>query len=662
MQLRQVSVEEFRPFESASVRLPETGLVLVAGANNSGKSALLSALDVVAGIGSDTQALRHAGSERPARVAATFTLTTDERFAMFALNPHAAEFSASGAADRLQLVFEEQPSDQPLLAQVLGEWPGRGLQTFMTVGPREGSGGGYTVKVIRGLLPGEDSRDPLVLVDQGQIYGPEPVLQAGLQTLPQLNPVLQMRSAWKERYYHFQALRPGTQRTAGLMVSPTMQPTGENLTAVLLDLLTNRPEIFGELRRLIAEIVPGIGQLEIRTSGSSMQVVFAMGGAKLNLKDLGTGVEQLLMTLVVGLTESPPFTLVIEEPETNLHPAAQRALLGLLKDWSTDRQIVVATHSPVLLDWSPAGERLWHVTRAHGSSTVAPAGEDFSVLLRSLGVRRSDVLSASRVLVLEGPSDEDILGVWFPEVLRNPAVAVLHGRGGDNARHADQLAEWLTGVDKIGLRRVLYLRDRDELSASAVRALQQTGTVEVLKRRELENYLLDPSAVASVLGEIIPDGVPKPSAPEVAAAMTDAAENLRHMIVVNRICRQIRPDRPLMDHKLRQRLAAGDADEECVTTAILERLMTKEDLQAQIQAAWKAAEEDVARHTGDGLLAIAPGEEILKAVFLRFGRRGYNKRDDGLAIARAMLTPPEEIRNLLDVFMLDKRWEEAGHA
>ena len=474
MQLHEVAVENFRPFESSSIRLPASGLVLIAGANNSGKSALLSALDVVAGVALDTQGWRRAGSAGPARVAATFTLTAPERSALFVTNPRGAEFIASGAASRLQLVLEEQPGGNLVLAQVLAEWPGRGLQTFGTTGPREGGAGGYAVKVIRGLLGGEDSLDPLLLVERGPTHGSWPLLEAALANVGDLDSVTRLRSDWGARYYHFRALRLGAQRTTNLAVAPSMEPTGQNLTSVLLDLLTNRPEILEDLRRLIAEVVPGVGRLEIRTRGSGMQVVFAADGAELNLKDLGTGVEQLLMTLVVGLTETPPFTLVIEEPETNLHPGAQRALLGLLKDWATDRQIVATTHSPVLLDWSPNGERLWHVARAGGASTVAPVGEDLAVLLGSLGLRRSDVLSASRVLVVEGPSDEDVLRVWFPEVLRNPAVAVLHGGGGDNARHADLLAEWLTGVDKIGLQRVLYLRDRDELSAAALRRLQNT--------------------------------------------------------------------------------------------------------------------------------------------------------------------------------------------
>jgi predicted ATPase len=655
--LREVVVENFKPFERTSVRLPDHGLTLVAGANNSGKSALLSSLDVIAGASVEGQALRRAGSTSPARVAATFTLDAEERSALFARNPRGIEWVAAGAASQLQLIFEEHDNRHLQLAHVLGEWPGQGLQTFVTIGPRE-TDGGFGVKLILGLLTADNTREPLLLVDeggQGAWGGPVSLEQAaGSAQVHSLDVVLQLRSAWAGRYYHFRALRPGTERTSNLAADPTLEPTGENLAAVLLDLLTNRPEILSQLRRLIVDIVPGIGELRVRTTGSQMEIIFARDSVELNLKDLGTGVEQLLMTLVVGLTEAPPFMLVIEEPETNLHHAAQRALLGMLKDWAADRQIVAATHSPVLLDWSPAGDRLWHVTRAHGVSTVAPVRDDPSALLNSLGVRLSDVLSATRVLVLEGPSDEDILGTWFPDVLRNPAVAILHGRGGDNARHADQLAEWLTGVDKIGLRRVLYLRDRDELSPSVLKTLEDSKTVAVLQRRELENYLLDPHAVAKVLGPQVPAGITAPSSSDVAAAFADAGESLRHKIVINRVCRQIGPARLLMEHSLRQGLASHDADQEAVTAAVLERLMTPEQLRMQITAAWRAAEVEVSARSGDNLLSIAPGEEILNEVFQRFAGRGYSKRDDGVAVAKAMSAPPEEIQLLLDAFMLDE--------
>ncbi len=651
MQLREVQVENFRPFESAVIRLPATGLVLIAGANNAGKSALLSALDVVAGVGSDFQALRRAGSAGPARVAATFTLEPDERAKWLRPSPRGEAFLASGAMERVQYVFDQwQLGAAPALAQLLGDRPGHGLEPLMTTSLIEGEGT-YQTRVIRGLLGGDEREDSFLLIPYGGASSAPGVTEHVVGAVSALRPLTQMLGEWQQRYYHFRALRPGSRRSANLAATPRMAPTGENLTEVLLDLLTNRPDLFAHLRSLITTIVPHVGQLEVRTGGNQMQAVFATRDIELNLKDLGTGVEQLMMTLIVGLTEAPPLTLVIEEPETNLHHAAQRALLGLLKDWSADRQIIAATHSPVMLDWSPGGERLWHVIKEPDHSVVKPVDADPAGLLEALGVRLSDVLSATRVLVLEGSSDEDVLGAWFPDILRNPAVAVLHGGGGDNARHADRLAEWLEGVDKIGLRKVLYLRDRDELSPKALNALQASETVGVLERRELENYLLDPEAVAQVLAPLVPEGQEPPSAEDVARFMGDTAEGLRRKIVVNRVCNQVQPARPLMEHKLRQQLAKDNADEAGVVASVLERLMTAAELRAQVTAAWAAAEADVANHTGRDLLEIAPGDEILTAVFQRFARRGYNKRVDGVAIARAMSAPPEEIQGLLDAFM-----------
>jgi hypothetical protein len=305
-----------------------------------------------------------------------------------------------------------------------------------------------------------------------------------------------------------------------------------------------------------------------------------------------------------------------------------------------------------MLDWSPGGNHLWHVTRARGISTVEPVQEDPSALLNSLGVRLSDVLSSDRVLVVEGPSDQDILEEWFPDVLRNPNVAVLQGEGGDNARYADRFAEWLAGVDKIGVRRVLYLRDRDELSLAALKKLEDAESVAVLQRREIENYLLDPAAVAVVLASVIPEGIAVPPVEDVTTAMTEVAVGLRRRIVVNRVCRVIAPVRPLMDNKLRQQLANANADEAEITTSVLERLLSPEELRTQISAAWEVAERDITSQTGEDLLAIAPGEEILNAVFTRFARRGYSKRDDGVAIAKAMAAPPDEVKRLLEEFML----------
>jgi energy-coupling factor transporter ATP-binding protein EcfA2 len=658
VRLCELAVENFRAFRQASVRLPPQGLVLVAGANNSGKSSLLSGLDVVAGSPGEAASLRHAGTDGTIRVTATFHLGDDRAALLATLPGDNATLVPPEAMTRMQYVFEEREGQGPALVEIRGYWPSLGMPPLAQIQWDTGNRVFqlYTSALANEVQAGagaEPPSDPLRLVHRATLGSPgsAPVFLSTLVLQPQLGSIGQFLDQWRTRFYHFRALRQGTQRTQSLASADRLDPQGSGLSAVLLYLLTDRPTVFEHVRGLMAEIVPDLGRLQVRTGGGQLQIVFESATGDRNLKDLGTGVEQLLMTLTVGLMEAPPFTLVVEEPETNLHPAAQRALLGLLQSWAIDRQVIAATHSTVMLDWSPGGDRLWLVTRDQGTSQVEPVNQDPLPLLRSLGVRLSDVLSADRVLVVEGPSDEDMLAAWFPELLRSPRVAVLYGEGGDSAVHVDQLASWLAGTDRADLRRVLYLRDRDELSPAVLDRLTASPTVYVLERRELENYLLEPDALALVLAPLAPKGKPI-AAEDVAAVIAQAADRLRRRIIVNRVARQIRPTRLLIDHRLRQELASADADADTIAAAVLERLMTAQDVREQIDRSWAEAQEDVAQLEGTALLAAAPGAEILDAVFMHFAGRHYRKRDDGVAIAQAT-SAPAEIQRVLEAFLAD---------
>jgi predicted ATP-dependent endonuclease of OLD family len=114
MDLREITVTNFRPFESASVKLPGHGLVLLAGANNAGKTAFLSAVDVMAGIASETQSLVRTGSRDPSTVAATFDLDESERRQLFHFSSRVPELLAKGVATQLKLAFEIRPEATPI--------------------------------------------------------------------------------------------------------------------------------------------------------------------------------------------------------------------------------------------------------------------------------------------------------------------------------------------------------------------------------------------------------------------------------------------------------------------------------------------------------------------------------------------------------------------
>lgn len=645
-------MENFRAFRQARLGLPEAGLVLVAGANNVGKSALLSALDLVAAAPDLGGPFRHGGSDEPARVIARFTLEDEERAAALAVVAEADRLLAGGALASVEYIFEERQGGSPRLVEARGTWPSRGMLTLASTpwDPSHNAGGIGMIAALRPQIGGPP--ETLVKLNEyprsGMFW-----LDEMMPALPEVRPLWDFLVAWRTRFFHFRALRPGTGRNAGLASEQVLQPSGQNLPAVLLDLQTNRPHLFADLRNIITQIVPDVGRLETPTAGGSMEVSFAdpyRPGVLLNLKDLGTGVEQLLMTIVVGLTQAPPFALIAEEPETNLHPAAQRALLGLLQTWARDRLIVVATHSTVMLDWSPGGDRLWLVTREQGASHVASVDTEPLAVMTSLGVRLSDVLSAERVLIVEGPADEDVLTAWFPDLLRNPRVTVVQGGGGDNARHAELLAAWLSAADRLGTRRVLYVRDRDELPPSLLDRLVASQVVHVLDQRELENYLLDLDALTAVISSLQPDDSEPPTPTAIASTINQAAEQLRPAIIMNRVARQLDIVR-LMDHTLRRKLIRDNADLQALTAAVVGRIPDGQQLREKIAVWWQEAENDVTRQTGDDLLKIAPGAEVIDAVFMRFLGRHFNKRADGVAVATTMSEPPPALKRALDAFL-----------
>ena len=96
----------------------------------------------------------------------------------------------------------------------------------------------------------------------------------------------------------------------------------------------------------------GLGDVETGADGNQLKVVFVdpASGTSLELWQAATGSKQGL-TMAAQLLLSPPgSTLLLEEPEANLHPGYEKLLPELFADSIRGgRQLLVTTHSEILI-------------------------------------------------------------------------------------------------------------------------------------------------------------------------------------------------------------------------------------------------------------------------------------------------------------------------
>ncbi len=107
--------------------------------------------------------------------------------------------------------------------------------------------------------------------------------------------------------------------------------------------------------------------------------------------------------------------LALEEPESHLHPQAQRALFAQIK--SIPGQRIVSTHSPYFAGQAKLGElRLFSkhagVTRAKRLDLSALGPDDIRKLERTVIASRGDLLFARAVILFEGDTEEQAFPLW----------------------------------------------------------------------------------------------------------------------------------------------------------------------------------------------------------------------------------------------------------
>lgn len=250
------------------------------------------------------------------------------------------------------------------------------------------------------------------------------------------------------------------------------------------------------------------------------------------LARMGTGIGNVIAMLYVVLTSRQPQVIAIDEPNSFLHPRALRELLQIFSTEGSQHQFILTAHSPDVL--TAIKPNLITMFDFDGASTTVQQvdAKNISAIrsgLADLGIRMTDLHGRDRVLWVEGQTEEivmpDLLRHFCPEIAAGTAVLRVEHTGTFEKKGVDptevvNLYRRLTESSALVPPMMAILLDGESRNEVERIRLEDDskGVLRFLDRAMLENYILFPEAIMAVLNDLEENF----SIEEVKKALADA--------------------------------------------------------------------------------------------------------------------------------------------
>ncbi len=225
--------------------------------------------------------------------------------------------------------------------------------------------------------------------------GTSSMVKEVLQNLPDAEysrPVYDAIASWQVYHFHDTSQSAGMRNYEIVQDNRALRPDAANIAPFLLMLKEEYPDIFDDIRNTVRLVIPFFDDfiLEPRKSGSKEEVniSWTQRGSDYPLQPyhFSDGSIRFICLAVSLLQPDPPSTVIIDEPELGLHPAAIGILAELIQAASQRTQVIAATQSPTLIDHFSI-EDIIVANRKDNASTFGRLDEkDFSEWLKEYSV------------------------------------------------------------------------------------------------------------------------------------------------------------------------------------------------------------------------------------------------------------------------------------
>ncbi len=304
----------------------------------------------------------------------------------------------------------------------------------------------------------------------------------------------------------------------------TLSANASNLPEVLSVLQGSNPARFARFNELVKQIFPSICQISVVNRGNTRVeiVVWTEDSSRqrddlvIPLQESGTGVGQVLAILYVVINANFPTTILIDEPNSFLHPGAARKLIEILRRDFSGHQYIVSTHSvEIIRTANPETLTLirWEKPRSVLEQFKAEEITDVQRCLVEVGAKLSDVFGADEILWVEGYTEEECYRLILDALVKEPVLGIsivaVKNTGDFENRHLSASLIWdiykrLSDSNALIPPAVAFVFDREGRTQKDMEDLDRKsgGRVRFLSRRMYENYLISPEALEAIMADL----------------------------------------------------------------------------------------------------------------------------------------------------------------
>lgn len=119
---------------------------------------------------------------------------------------------------------------------------------------------------------------------------------------------------------------------------------------LFLNRLRRQPQAKRDILARLSDLYDGLSDFDVSVEGGSVQVFFTEGNFTIPATRLSDGTLRYLCLLAILCDPTPPPLIGLEEPELGLHPDILPKLADLLVQASERTQLIITTHSDILVD------------------------------------------------------------------------------------------------------------------------------------------------------------------------------------------------------------------------------------------------------------------------------------------------------------------------